>query len=671
MHLPRNPFGQLYLTENILGEQFPVVFSPTLVPAVAPLFEQGNVVLAGTQGTGKSMLLRLLDTRTRLAFGQSSTDPYPIPRARFIAASVNLTSSNAFKLAERLSRSDRNDPDEPGLRFADYLNACLIADLLRSISLLLGTQTPIPSLSADLSGTASGLSDFLAAFRRQHPWGPSVGAPGTLQELIASIDERIAAYVRLMSRSRELPAAILDTRSLPGEPLTATVTLLRNAGFFSTAVSVFACIDQYEELQRLTVDRPDRPPYRAFERVIDDLLSQREGTVYYRVGTRPAAWQARFVRSEELRNYQVIDLDDVLRPREHSRRGVFPAFARDVFQRRLRWCGYPVDGRASKLVEAVFSRSPSPEERASQCVKSNPEAAIRLDPDWPASTRRVLSALARKDVVSAKLGEAWVRQQLSRAEPVLPKGRRLPWEEPLARWWKKERKWQAVLQIAVACRQRLVWYGEEDILALSGANILIFVSISQSIFQSWIDSLSSDAQVSLSSPLPQSIKATLQDEGIRTASRAWHSKIRTDPGGEARQRFIDCAGRFLHNHLVDDRNMSYPGGNGFSLSLRDLRDAPAVEQALNDAQNYGFLQMRDHAPKSKTRGRSRKWYLHPILSPFYELTLPHTKEPLYMNIVDVERWLIDAGALPQETADTDTQRPPTEAPRVERQRRLF
>ena len=64
----RNPFHTLYATEGINELDFPAIFSPTLIPLVLPLFQPGNVMLSGTQGTGKSMLLALLDTDIRLAF---------------------------------------------------------------------------------------------------------------------------------------------------------------------------------------------------------------------------------------------------------------------------------------------------------------------------------------------------------------------------------------------------------------------------------------------------------------------------------------------------------------------------------------------------------------------------------------------------------------------------
>lgn len=94
-----NPFHTLYLTEGVEAVDIPALFSPVLVQHVQALFLPGNVELRGMQGTGKSMLLSLLDTPVRLRFweqrsrrpGQPTTDdPLPVEHRRFIGAGINL-----------------------------------------------------------------------------------------------------------------------------------------------------------------------------------------------------------------------------------------------------------------------------------------------------------------------------------------------------------------------------------------------------------------------------------------------------------------------------------------------------------------------------------------------------------------------------------------------------
>jgi hypothetical protein len=66
---------------------------------------------------------------------------------------------------------------------------------------------------------------------------------------------------------------------------------------------------------------------------------------------------------------------------------------------------------------------------------------------------------------------------------------------------------------------------------------------------------------------------------------------------------------------------------------------------LHDATAEGFLLQRDHTPKTLSRGKSVKWYPHPILAPYYELTVPHTKEPLYLTVAKFRAWLEQANVL--------------------------
>jgi hypothetical protein len=49
-----NPFHTLYLTEGVGTVDIPSLFSPVLVPHVAPLFLPGNVVLKG--GSSQSVV---------------------------------------------------------------------------------------------------------------------------------------------------------------------------------------------------------------------------------------------------------------------------------------------------------------------------------------------------------------------------------------------------------------------------------------------------------------------------------------------------------------------------------------------------------------------------------------------------------------------------------------
>src|SRR5438874_133116 len=104
-----NPFHEIYVTDSIAADDFVRYFSPFLVPHLPELFREGNVVLKGTQGSGKSMLLKLFLPETRVAYAEArrkSGDiiefPVPTELRNFVAAGVNLSKSGLMDIAQVL-----------------------------------------------------------------------------------------------------------------------------------------------------------------------------------------------------------------------------------------------------------------------------------------------------------------------------------------------------------------------------------------------------------------------------------------------------------------------------------------------------------------------------------------------------------------------------------------
>jgi hypothetical protein len=84
--------------------------------------------------------------------------------------------------------------------------------------------------------------------------------------------------------------------------------------------------------------------------------------------------------------------------------------------------------------------------------------------------------------------------------------------------------------------------------------------------------------------------------------------------------------------------MSNPGANGFTLENGELVDNRDVRAFLMEAVSYGDLVEAPHT--SKTKGERRtKYYLMPILSPYFRIPSIHTKEPEYVTIKQVRNWL--------------------------------
>ena len=186
--------------------------------------------------------------------------------------------------------------------------------------------------------------------------------------------------------------------------------------------------------------------------------------------------------------------------------------------------------------------------------------------------------------------------------------------------------------------------GEKDLIQLSGDNIVAFISLCREIWE--CDARYRTASASAKDEVVAlKFEIKRQSEGIRDASRKWREKMTERPNGDSMLRFVDELGNRLRKQLIEDRQMSYPGANGISLTENDLKSDHELARLLDDTTAECFLLQRDHTPRNRNRGKSIKWYLHPILAPFYQLTVQHTKEPLYLTTKKLREWLKPCGIL--------------------------
>ena len=611
-----------------------------------PLFQAGNVMLSGTQGTGKSMLLALLDTNVRLAFWEHDAHEFPVGSefCKYVGASINLSNSLVLKFTERDFGGEDSIARSQAL-FSDYLNTWVLRDLLKSIEQLMISAPKARLKECGISPKQSLLEQTVGELAKNEVCSGLLDGAETVAGAVKALTKRRQMYIDFLNFGLDkIPEEIWSTITGIGEPLSVAAETLRQTKALDSSTEIFVTIDQCEELLRLEQSDLSGRHYGRFLVMLDKLISARDKAVSYRLGTRPnAIWKG---KAEEVRDYSRIDLDSLLRDKEYAK-SIFPRLAQDVFNRRLEAYDIEVDS-SPDILKKYFGPSPKAPERAKECAVANkPERIIVIEKDnkktgkkgWPDEIRLLLHGLAAENVLSAKLGEAWIRQNISKldTQELVNEAASLPWEQSEKQWWRKERRPIAVLQIAARSGERIRYYGKNDILTLSGKNILVFGLICQKIWESWIESL--DLQNSPDVVVPSPFPPLRQGIGINTASNIWRTKISSAPSGDTLGRFVDTLGTRLRIQLRGDKAMSYPGANGISLTDADVANDLEVAGLLDDATAEGFLQAFHHTPKTQSRGRSKKWYLHPVLSPYYELTVAHTKEPLYLKITDLRKWL--------------------------------
>ncbi|WP_157056514.1 ORC-CDC6 family AAA ATPase [Pseudorhodobacter aquimaris] len=639
----KNPFSNLYHTESLSTDHFVKIFSPKLLreSRTHELFQPGSVVLTGLQGSGKSALLNLLKPDVLIAY-QKSEEPWPLPKhcSKFLSASIVLRSSGALDFGQRAIPQETQEETENkkvlGLFFGDFLNYWIIDDLLNNVDLLGSPEGSTLGEFLGLDLSIEKLDFFASSLKKDSCWFGVMDDVEDYEGLRLKVKHRISGYESYLNYNSDFPNDYVNTKTKPGAPIGCVADALKGAGLIPRDLPVFVTIDQFEDLMDLERDEKGNaaPTFRS---VIIRMLGDRDRRVSYRVGARPYSLSKGLqgfgnnAFTEEMREYEVVDIRKVLEGTE-SRKTLFQEFCEDVLERRIKFSGFSSTS-TEDVLKTVFGSRPTVEEKVDSFIRGSRTSVVSKD--FPASDaiRNELVTIAEKDPISAKLGEAWVRQNIKKSEISKELVREQPWGKRT--YWKKERKQQALLQVFSACRQRLAWYGAHDIVLLSGKNIFAFLSICQFI---WAENMRSNDYEAYE--LPEQIDPHIQSMGIHSASEHWFRKVRAEPkGGDDRHRFINVLGTFLRDRLRNDKNMSYPGENGFSLSSGELEKQVFIEDFIESCVEFGVLEHSAHTSKSKSRGQSQKWHLSSILTPYFQVPTPHTKEPFYASISDVNKWM--------------------------------
>jgi len=636
--MPRNPFHYLYVGERVSAGEFADIFSTELVQHALPLFQPGHVVLSGANGMGKSMLFNLFHPEVRIAY-QEAGKPFPVPgeAGRFVAAGINVNTAKCNEFGNR--RTPDGDHIQE-LMFGDFLNYFVVLDILRAVEVLSANQVIAKSLGLKLDDTLR--ETFAVAVAKDAVWHGYLAEAEDYGSLRAAIEKRILFYRRFMNgNDLELDGRVATTKTSAGEPMAVVVRLLRQHGIVPSDVPFYIVIDQYEELATITNADHRKADYRS---VVNKVLNSRDPTLSYRIGTRGYGWRDHIhvfgtdARLEQERDYKLVELEARLRRSENGRTSIFTDFARDVFRRRIQHAASTDGGvEASLTLAGVFGRSMAPADEARILTGPRIEArrsVVEAGEDWPPNVTEALLKIAETDPLSARLGEAWVRQKETEGFDY----ENPPWEAKT--YWKKERNEVALLQIAGGRQQRAVLSGEEDIISLSGGNVLIFLSICQLIWDFASQATRRDDKQP-EMPIPWDV----QTVGIIRAGRNWLDRITSEYGrSDDRSRLVQKMGEKFAEILLSDRRMSNPGQNGVSLSVDELDANPLIRGFLVEAVDYGNLVMTEHANRSG-RARRRKFYLNPLYCPIFRIPFQRTKEPLYLPMPILQDWLAEAGII--------------------------
>ena len=638
-----NPFHDLWLTEILSPEEFVQMFSPKIAEHSENLFGPGNVVVRGRQGSGKSMLLRLLDTRTRVAYAQSG-ELSPIPKKRsFITGSANLTRLNVSAISSRLPREPTSSQlKEVATVFSDFLNYSLALDLLQNLLELGKKQVEEINLRTILQLNLSDVAqkNFSVALNQDQSWYGTFECCSNVRDVVICMRKRLDHYRAYFNfNTEDIDDHVLRTQTEIGEPLAMLADCLRSSGLISPQCLVFFKIDQHEELFEL---ERESGLGDVFRQVINKALAGRDRRSAYRIGTRHYSWSSQVkiwgtaAHLEDLRDYSVIDIDEIFRRPENPKIGdtTYRNFAKDVFRRRLLVAGFEVSNSSKNPIRDVFGSTLSVRKRARFFSIPKDKQKHSLPDEWENGWRELFIHLRETDPLDAKLGEAWLRQksQLRRGAHLDGSlAAEMPWKN--RQWWQKERNEVALMQLASESGQNMFWFGERHIIGLSGWNILAFMSLCRMIWSGWLRVQDAKALEQVARP---KIDQSQQVVGVFEASNLWVDKLREGQDGERRRRLILRLGEWFAAKLKRDKALSNPGHNGFSLLRTEFEKNDEINRIIKVCRDYGDLMESAHTSKSRT-GKRIKWYLNPILCPYFGLPYVRTKEPIYTDLHTLRR----------------------------------
>lgn len=652
--MANNPFHDLYLSETITEDSLVELFSPVIVEHSRVMFEPGNVIILGQQGTGKTMLLNLLRPESRLAYARASNAnpkikfPLPVKSSKFVGAGINLRKCGALEFAQHLEKdTDKREVQELQLLFADFINYLIVIDLIASVQKLIDSNNKKVLQEVGVDGNKVKLDKFSKLIATDQCWFGALDGVETIEQLAEKLASRITQYRRFINLNiTEMPRDVRERKTVIGDPILKTAQALRMAGVIEEDTKVFIRIDQYEQLTTLNV--LGTAYGEGCKHLIHKALAARDGRVSYRIGTRRHGWPTPPVifKTDDVlelkRDFDVIDMEEMWRRKENARTWIFPKFACDIFERRLKGSEFDF-GQTPTLLHAMGSRL-EPLERANRYVSNADtrakiiEKAVGSLPEGIAPVwKEYVTQIGQTNLLAAWLCCAWIRQKCATKKSALPLqpppiAGAIPWaSQP---YWQKERINQALMQIASANRQALMWSGEDDILSLCGGHLLIFLFLLQHIWDAWLRDKRGLVDGAFKFPVDDDV----QSQGIMEASIEWLSKQIEGSNALQRKTFVDTLGEHFYKSLIEDKAMSYPGANGISLAVADLDSSPEISRFLREAASYGDIFSAPHTSKKKGEKRT-KYYLAPIFSPYFRIPAAHSKEPEYVKLGAVVNWL--------------------------------
>lgn len=641
----RNPFRDALVTELLEDvDLYRDMFSDSiLVGQACNVFQPGNTVVLGPLGCGKSMILNLTRLRV-LAHLSLSKDTWPkflteeVPP--FFGISINLTRASFYTFGRRSISEAMNRNHDPLLdtsAAADFLSHFLFAEFIKGIKILKNKNFEQLRQWFGFSNKIFEGDTIPKQIAKWPCWKGYYAGCKDWNALKIKCQLRLETWRRFLNTDiDEIPKNIWTLKAQPDQTLHSIGNLVRRLSGNRKSTSLFVYIDQYEVLIEL-----NRSHGTELQRLVNTLIKSRDPVVFYKIGARTYDWgqELRVTGAESCievqRDYTIVNLTDVLVRTEDRRGYLYPDFAIDVACRRLKTL-HGLECTAKDFKEVFGKWNAFEEAKLYFSKKENLQKTIQK---IPGRIKNEIIRICGKHAspLELRLASAWALQKLQRNQDEVSICERLkdkPWLEN--KWWLKERKEIGLVQIASHSNQQRRYYGWDTICYLSGGNITVFLMICSEI---WDVSARQGIHLLANSPLDPRI----QSEGVLKTSDKWRERDRNEVRGGHRYNVVNRIGMAISKSIRGDLALSNPGHTGFSLSedelYREIEINYKVRKFLEDAVSWTIIEERRHRSKNEKDSTRRKYYLHPILSPHYQIPIKRVKEPFYTKISQVYSWI--------------------------------
>jgi hypothetical protein len=220
----KNPFENLYITEQISEDEYVDVISTYLVKHAPGLFVPGNVVVLGTQGSGKTTLLTLLKPEIREAYFRVN-EKFPVNNSNFISPGINFLNSGILDIGRRpMSKSQDKEEDIFPLFFGDFFNYYICFDIFLVLKKIQNHQNRVITVKMD----DKRLDAFVDSIKKEDCWFGYLEDVNSFEQFNKKLADRKALYRKYHQFNiSEMPPYIDDTKTSIGEPISRIARSLK------------------------------------------------------------------------------------------------------------------------------------------------------------------------------------------------------------------------------------------------------------------------------------------------------------------------------------------------------------------------------------------------------------------------------------------------------------